>query len=208
VVQTPAMKRAATDWYAAPLLSGLPSVKVVPFVDAMPRPHERAGLQPEWDFLYVADGQAHKNHRVLLVAWQLLASEGLRPSLALTLGPNDDTLLHEVENACEKHDLRIRNLGHIPRDEVMALYAKVRAMIFPSTSESFGLPLIEAAHMGVPILASELDYVRDVCNPMHTFDPTSAVSVARAVKRFLGSPEPIVDLRTPAEFWNELLQEG
>ena len=78
-------------------------------------------------------------------------------------------------------------------------------MIFPSTSESFGLPLIEATHAGLPILASELDYVRDVCSPVQTFDPTSPVSIARAVKRFLAAPEPALQLRSPQEFWRELL---
>ncbi|MGH8848481.1 MAG: glycosyltransferase, partial [Polaromonas sp.] len=57
-----------------------------------------------------------------------------------------------------------------------------------------------------PILASELDYVRDVCSPVQTFDPASPVSIARAVKRFLAVPEPVMQLRTPHEFWQELLR--
>lgn len=208
IVQTPAMQRAVMQWYAAPVPGQAPMVKVMPFVDAMPVPARHTNSSPVWDFVYVADGEAHKNHRVLLAAWRLLAQEGLRPSLALTLGPRDDMLRRELETASEDLDLQIHNLGQIPREEVMALYAKVRAMIFPSTSESFGLPLVEAAHMGLPILASELDYVRDVCIPAHTFDPASPVSVARAVKRFLGRPEPAMILHTPVEFWRELLREG
>jgi hypothetical protein len=58
---------------------------------------------------------------------------------------------------------------------------------------------------GLPILAPELDYVRDVCVPIQTFDPHSPVSIARAVKRFLGQPDPTVELSTPAEFWHALL---
>ena len=81
-------------------------------------------------------------------------------------------------------------------------------MIFPSTSESFGLPLVEAAHLGLPILAPELDYVRDVCSPVQTFDPTSPLSIARAVKRFLKVPEPELSLRSQQEFWDELLLDS
>ena len=51
--------------------------------------------------------------------------------------------------------------------------------------ESFGLPLLEAKFLGLPILASELDYVRDVVEPTETFDPESPVSISRAVQRFL-----------------------
>jgi hypothetical protein len=79
-------------------------------------------------------------------------------------------------------------------------------MVFHSTSESFGLPLIEPSSLVLPILASELDYVRDVCVPTDTFKPNSPVSIVRAVKRFLGCPEPTATLNSPAEFWGEMLQ--
>ena len=39
--------------------------------------------------------------------------------------------------------------------------------------ESFGLPLLEASSIDLPIIASESDYVRDVCEPAQTFDPNS-----------------------------------
>lgn len=208
VVQTPAMQRALLQWYAAPGFSHAPTVKVLPFFDAIAVPDDRSEPLPEWDFVYVADGEAHKNHRVLLDAWRLLAQEGLHPSLALTLSPRDEVLRFEVEAARVQASLNICNLGQLPREQVLELYKRARAMIFPSTSESFGLPLLEAVQFGLPILASELDYVRDVCSPVHTFDPTSAVSVARAVKRFLGCPESAITLRTPDEFWSELLRQA
>lgn len=207
VVQTPSMERAVLHWCAALASGSVPKVRVMPFVDALPAPLERANSAPEWDFVYVADGEAHKNHRVLLAAWQLLAQEGLRPSLALTLGPRDQALIREIEAISARADLRVTNLGQMLRDDVLQLYARAGAMIFPSTSESFGLPMVEAAHLGLPILASELDFVRDVCLPVHTFDPVSPVSIARAVKRFMGQPEKPLALRTPGEFWGVLLAE-
>jgi len=81
------------------------------------------------------------------------------------------------------------------------------AMIFASLTESFGLPLIEATRLGLPIVAPELDYVRDVCLPAQTFDPSSALSIARAVRRFLDCPEPTGALMTASEFWRELIED-
>ena len=205
IVQTPSMQRAVSQWYGARALSEVPVVRVLPFVNAMPNPSERNGVMPTWDFVYVADGEAHKNHRVLLAAWKLLAQDGLHPSLALTLSPRDAALKRELEALADEAGLRIKDLGQMSHEKVLALYATAKAMIFPSTSESFGLPLIEATQLGLPILASELDYVRDVCSPVQTFDPTSPVSIARAVKRFLAVPEPALHLRSPQEFWRELL---
>lgn len=205
VVQTPSMQRAVLQWYGASTSSQEPVVRLLPFVKALPSPPECNDLTPAWDFVYVADGEAHKNHRVLAAAWQLLAQDGLHPSLALTLSPRDAVLKRELEEMAVAAGLRIKDLGQMPHDHILSLYSSAKAMIFPSTSESFGLPLIEAAHLGLPILASELDYVRDVCSPVHTFDPTSPVSIARAVKRFLGVSEPALSLRSPREFWQELL---
>jgi glycosyltransferase involved in cell wall biosynthesis len=54
-------------------------------------------------------------------------------------------------------------------------------------AETFGLPLLEATMLGIPVIAGEVDFVRDVCVPQQTFDPDSPRSIARAVRRFLGN---------------------
>ena len=46
-------------------------------------------------------------------------------------------------------------------------------------------PLIEAKYLNLPVLAGELDYIRDLIDPIQTFDPNSSISIYRAVKRFL-----------------------
>jgi len=203
IVQTPSMHRVLMEWQKK--FSSITPIKIMPFVSTHADETISRDVRTAWDFVYVADGEAHKNHRVLLAAWQLLAQDGLRPSLALTLSPRDTALKRELEALAAESGLRIRDLGQMPHKKVLSLYATAGAMIFPSTSESFGLPLIEATHAGLPILASELDYVRDVCSPVQSFDPTSAVSIARAVKRFLAVPEPVLQLRSPHDFLRDLL---
>lgn len=210
IVQTPSMRRAVLQWHGATATASNapPAVRMLPFVDALHNPPRLPEAVPAWDFVYVADGEAHKNHRVLLEAWRLLAQDGLWPSLAMTLSPRDKVLKLELEAVALQAKLRVQDLGQMPHQDVLHLYGAAKALIFPSTSESFGLPLIEAAHLGLPILAPELDYVRDVCVPAQTFDPASPVSIARAVKRFLDVPEAPLRLRTPHEFWQELLLDG
>lgn len=179
-VQTPSMARALQDWCGSQPVS----IRVMPFAPATPPTPPTTAAR--WDFIYVADGEAHKNHRLLVQAWRLLAEQGLRPSLALTLSDRDAALAAWVRGQAQQHGLALTNLGPRSHAEVLALYQSAQALIFPSLSESFGLPLIEARQAGLPILAGELDFVRDVCEPVQTFDPGSAVSIARAVQRFLG----------------------
>jgi len=193
IVQTPSMARALIAWH-----KGFVAVSTVPFADAV---HVARASQRQWDFVYVSDGQVHKNHARLLQAWVLLAKQGIRPSLALTLHEDDRSLLHLVHDGIARHGLQVHNIGRVSHSEVLDLYASAGALIFPSLGESFGLPLIEARQATLPILAPELDYVRDVCVPAQTFDPQSAVSIARAVKRFLGQEVAPSLPGTATAFW-------
>lgn len=152
-------------------------------------------------FLYVASGEPHKNHRRLVQAWRLLAAEGLRPELQLTLDPLRHPRLTEwIESERQHHGLRIHNAGLVDTEALDCLYRGADALIFPSTAESLGLPLLEACAFGLPIIASERDFVRDVTRPQETFDPESALSIARAVRRFLAIKEDPVHVRTADEF--------
>jgi glycosyltransferase involved in cell wall biosynthesis len=207
IVQTPTMRREVLHWFGA--TADTPSVRIAPFVGDMAAQHSTpGGLSHRWDFTYVADGVAHKNHRRLVEAWRLLAEEGLYPSLVLTLGPRDTALAQELLLIAARHGLRIENQGELTQDGVAQLYAQVGALVFPSLCESFGLPLIEATRAGLPIVAPELDYVRDVCVPAQTFDPRSATSIARAVRRQLAVPKPVLEPLRPEQFWAVLRSNG
>lgn len=193
-VQTPSMARSLKEWFG----EGDVDIEVLPFATPLESGPSREAK--EYDFVYVADGEAHKNHRTLVEAWIRLKRKGHAPSLALTLSQRDMVLKRWIAEQVRMHGLRIDDLGVMPHAEVAKLYGRSRALVFPSLSESFGLPLIEAGTMGLPILAGELDFVRDVCAPAETFDPASAVSIERAVLRHIGQPEMPATTASAADF--------
>lgn len=162
---------------------------VLPFVPTFvysPTAPQSQEANARFDFVYVSSAEPHKNHRNLVEAWKLLAAQGVRPRLALTVDPvTFPAMASFIAQAKLDHSLRIENFGVLPHGQVRALYEKSNALIFPSRLESFGLPLLEARQLGLPILAPELDYVRDVIEPDQTFDPASPTSIARAVLRHL-----------------------
>lgn len=199
VVQSSSMARAVTHWHG-----GNPRIRILPFADSDPVAADLTTSQT-YDFVYVASGDAHKNHRRLFDAWVLLAAEGLFPTLALTVESGNLRMMERLNALRATHGIRVENLPNLSHEHVLALYLRSRALIFPSTGESFGLPLLEAAARGLPIVAAERDYVRDVVTPVETFDPESPVSIARAVRRFLGSPEALVPVMTPGDFLEQVL---
>lgn len=207
IVQTSTMKRLLEL-----KTRGKVPVRVLPFV-SKPIGYERNLSQLSeikdafFDFTYVASGESHKNHECLIKAWYMLKEEGLFPSLCLTLNavrfPKLCDLIFVMQ---QRHGIKITNLGDIPHDDVLVLYKKSAAVIYPSKFESLGLPLIEARNAGLPVLASELDYVRDVLDPEQVFDPDSPTSIARAVKRYMHvneMPLPILDV---TQFLSSLLK--
>jgi len=199
IVQSPTMKRLLN----LKTQRRIP-VRVLPFM-AEPKGYARSIAQAttqkseSCDFMYVATGGSHKNHRRMIEAWCLLAEEGLYPSLRVTLDEiHYRSLCRYLEEMRLRYGIKLKNMGELSHAEVLALYKSGGALIFPSTFESFGLPLIEARQAGLRVLAPELDYVRDVLDPEQTFDPESPVSIARAVKRFLGVHEsalPLLDAK-------------
>ena len=211
VVQTPSMEAILRSSGKA---RGKP-VYVLPFVSvsegyqrSLTRPQPQPGKGASGTFLYVGSGEPHKNHRQLIEAWCLLAQEGLFPALWLTLdGHANADLCAWIAQKKQNFGLNLRNLGRQSHEQIKQLYTQVEALIFPSTFESFGIPLREARQAGLAVIASELDFVRDVLDPEQVFDPQSPVSIARAVKRFMGASEEALPLLNAAEFMKSLLEK-
>lgn len=159
----------------------------------------------KYDFIYPALGTPHKNHACLIEAWNLLAEKNMYPTLVLTVEPENTELLHLIQHSVTKFHTKIVNLGRQPHSEIVSLYRQSRALIFPSQCESFGLPLLEADFYKLDIVSSETDFVRDLVQPIETFDPGSSLSIYRAVLRYLKIPFEKPHLDSAQNFVNEIL---
>lgn len=170
------------------------AIAIVPFVDQAtldPAPLLTNGESGPVRYFYPADEMAHKNHLTLLKAWRIVADGGCDAQLHLTLLDPAFGALASAAGVADLVGTKIINHGRMSRSQVLQTLRQSTGLVFPSLTETFGLPLVEARAQGVPIIASERDFVRDVCEPVQTFDPLSAVSIARAIRRHLGvEPSP------------------
>jgi glycosyltransferase involved in cell wall biosynthesis len=127
--------------------------------------------------LYPAHAWPHKNHRTLLRAFDILRRDD--PGLRLVLTGGGLERLGAVPSGVER-------LGIVSPERLAQLYRRASCLVFPSTYEGFGLPLIEAMTSGCPVAASRAGAIPEVCGDAAVlFDPTSHTAVASAVSAAL-----------------------
>lgn len=161
-------------------------------------------------FIYPASGVPHKNHLSLIDAWIFLSKKGIFPKLFITIDEKKfPKLVKIIREKVDRFNLDVENIGVVSFEDLQVFYKKSDAMIFPSLFESFGLPLLEAPQFDLPVIASELDYVRDLgCPIKESFDPRSSVSIARAVLRFLGEESADFEILSPYEFYLRIVKQA
>ena len=77
-----------------------------------------------------------------------------------------------------------------PRSILVALFQSAEALVFPSTFEGFGMPVLEAMAAGVPVACSDIPPLREVAGDAALFfDPYSPERIADGIRRVLDEPD-------------------
>jgi glycosyltransferase involved in cell wall biosynthesis len=118
--------------------------------------------------LYPANRWPHKNHETLFRALDQL--EDYR--LVLTGSGHPRTAHPRVDVA-----------GRVDRDELVSLYRRAAAVVFPSLYEGFGQPVLEALACACPVACSDLPPLREVAGDDAVyFDPRDPESITEATR--------------------------
>jgi glycosyltransferase involved in cell wall biosynthesis len=135
-----------------------------------------------YDFIYPANLMPHKNHNNLFKAFIILSKKGIRPSLAITLNPNE---LKSVKYNLLKKKINLYNLYNQNREIFLNNFSKCKYLIYPSLNENIGLPLVEAHHLGLEIISSNRDFAKQYDFIDYFFNPLSPKDIASSVVRIL-----------------------
>lgn len=134
--------------------------------------------------IYPANFWKHKNHEMLLTAFGIARSTGLPKHLKLVCTGALGERQQWLQQASEAMGLS-RNVlfpGYLSNAELLGLLTNCAGVIFPSLYEGFGLPVIEAMAIGVPVACSNVTSLPEVAQDAAImFDPRIPEQIADAM---------------------------
>lgn len=135
--------------------------------------------------LHVGNSYPHKNLDRLLEAMGQLQQRG--STIQLVIVGKDDYFSRRLQQHARTRELRnVLFFGFASDQELAALYEHATAYIFPSLSEGFGLPGLEAMQAGTPVLAARASCLPEVFGAAaEYFDPLQPTDIARSIERVL-----------------------
>ena len=133
--------------------------------------------------LNVGTLEPRKNQARLIQAYhQLIQENGIPHRLAIV--GRRGWLYENVFAMVERLQLkeRVLFLGHVPDQDLPALYSLADIFVYPSLYEGFGMPPLEAMACGTPVVASNVSSLPEVLGDAALLvDPTNVTELAQAM---------------------------
>ncbi|MEJ1974421.1 MAG: glycosyltransferase family 1 protein [Lacunisphaera sp.] len=157
---------------------------VTPLAARWPSPGMAAA--PTGDYwLVVGSLEPRKNLENLLAAYEDYARDHVAPKPLWLVGSGgwkNERILARLR-PLEERGLA-RRLGFVPDEQMVGLYQKAHALIFPSWYEGFGLPVLEAMTLGCPVICSDHTSLPEIGDDaVHYIDPASPATIAEAMRK-------------------------
>jgi glycosyltransferase involved in cell wall biosynthesis len=138
-------------------------------------------LEDQQFIMYVGRPQPHKNLERLIDAFAVLKQS--HPNLHLVLAGKTDVLFKRHARAVKSKGIPdVHFTGFVSDGQLRWLYEHCAAYVFPSLSEGFGLPALEAMAHGAPVASSNATCLPEVYgDAAHYFDPLDVQAIAKAI---------------------------
>lgn len=142
--------------------------------------------------LYVGVAYPHKNLEGLVKAFQIFCDRYSRDYHLVLVGRENyfyhrlKKIISNIQPALPAGRYPISYLGFIPDSQLPELYQNASLYIFPSFSEGFGLPGLEAMAYGTPVLASNSSCLPEIYGQAALyFNPRNLEDMAAAMNKVL-----------------------
>lgn len=147
---------------------------------------EKKGINKPY-VLYVGNAYPHKNLERMVIAFGKLITDYVLDYQLVIAGKKDS--FHEgLEEAVKEADLQERVIftGFVTDQELSGLYNNASLYVFPSLSEGFGLPPLEAMAHELPVVSSNTTCMPEILSDAAVyFDPKDTDEMAKAMLEVL-----------------------
>lgn len=142
-------------------------------------------LQNTYFIMYVGRPLPHKNLLRLVEAFQIIQLQ--HRELLLVLAGKKDSNYSRIEKKVQKKSIKnVMFTDYVSEGQLRWLYEHCAAYIFPSLSEGFGLPGLEAMLHGAPVISSRATCLPEIYgDAAQYFDPLNVQSIADAINAVL-----------------------
>ncbi len=146
--------------------------------------------------LHVGTFEKRKNLLTLIKAFKKLKDE-LKVDYTLVLVGStyingDNQVLLKIEKYISEHNLSnyILMTGYIDKNKVLYYYNNSLMYVFPSIDEGFGIPLIEALKLKVPVICSDIPIFREIAeDSVLYFEKRNEINLFERMKELIESEE-------------------
>ncbi|HUC21040.1 MAG TPA: glycosyltransferase family 1 protein [Candidatus Polarisedimenticolaceae bacterium] len=144
--------------------------------------------------LYVGNAYPYKNLERLVMA---AAEVNRTHPITLVLAGKSDYFYEALKTYVTKsHIGNVRFTGFVSDAELVWLYQHATLYVFPSLSEGFGLPPLEAMSYGLPVAAAKTSCLPEVLDKAAIyFDPLDTAAMTQVITDTLNDPEKLAGLK-------------
>lgn len=142
---------------------------------------------PQKYILNVGSIESRKNLLLIVKALEYIPDD-----IALIAVGKRTPYTDTVEEYINSHKLndRVHLLHNIPFQELPVLYQLAQLFVYPSFFEGFGIPIIEAIHSGIPVIAATGSCLEEAGGPDSIYiNPNDEKELAEKINELLSSPE-------------------
>ena len=140
-------------------------------------------------FIMLGTIEGRKNHLLILNIWRdLVASMGERAPMLVVIGKRGWECEQAVDllERCQQLKGHVLELPHCPDEDVARYFRHARALLFPSFTEGYGMPLIEALASGLPVIASDIGVFHELAGDIpEYFSPIDGLGWRKAIEAYL-----------------------
>jgi glycosyltransferase involved in cell wall biosynthesis len=142
---------------------------------------------PDDFILFLGNTAGRKNSQGAIEAYLIYLSKASRPLPLVTPGLSRHFIIHSLKKLNAAYDPeKFITPGYIKDEDLPYLYAMSKLFLFPSLSEGFGMPIVEAMACGTPVITSNISCMPEVAgNAALLVDPLSAPAIADSMLKML-----------------------